>query len=138
MNARAGRSTGEGGGALGSGKPPWGGKGGPILSQDLNRHDGSWSCRHGRRRPASLHFFRRGNSSQGYAGGAGGRCCREAAVAAQRRFYALGGRFTSKRLAFGSQPIPAQSSSGGVFSAPASLTIVASRGSRPARSSSDT
>src|SRR4051794_15606639 len=57
MNARAGRSTGEGGGALGLGKPPWGGKGGPILSQDLNRHDGSWSRRHGRCRPASLHHF---------------------------------------------------------------------------------
>ena len=35
MNGSAGRSTGEGGGALGYGKPPWGGKGGPILSQDL-------------------------------------------------------------------------------------------------------
>src|SRR5215211_8186296 len=57
MNGPAGRSTGEGGGALGSGKPPWGGKGGPILSQDLNRHDGSWSRRHGRCRPASLHHF---------------------------------------------------------------------------------
>ena len=65
MNAPAGRSTGEGGGALGYGKPPWGGKGGPVLSQDLNRHDGSWSRRLGRRRPASLHFF----TSQGYRGG---------------------------------------------------------------------
>src|SRR4051812_32543395 len=74
MNGSAGRSTGEGGGALGSGKPPWGGKGGPILSQDLNRHDGSWSCRHGRRRPASLHFFRPAFTSRGMWGGAGGRC----------------------------------------------------------------
>src|SRR3954451_5355656 len=57
MNGPAGRSTGEGGGALGLGKPPWGGKGGPILSQDLNRHDGSWPRRHGRCRPASLHHL---------------------------------------------------------------------------------
>src|SRR5215216_4602626 len=74
MNAPAGRSTGEGGGALGSGKPPWGGKGGPILSQDLNRHDGSWSRRLGRRRPASLRLHRPANLIQGYAGSAGGRC----------------------------------------------------------------
>src|SRR4051812_18270299 len=69
MNARAGRSTGEGGGALGLGKPPWGGKGGPILSQDLNRHDGSWSRRQGRCRPASLHQLPIASRGGAYWGG---------------------------------------------------------------------
>src|SRR6185295_18042446 len=50
----------------------------------------------------------------------------------------LGGRLTSKRLAFGSQETPSQSSATEVFSAPESLTIVAIRGSRPARSRSET
>src|SRR3954469_16335617 len=100
MNGPAGRSTGEGGGAVGLGKPPWGGKGGPILSQDLNRHDGSWSRRHGRCRPASLHNSDR-YQGRGYWGGfapfswpaAGGALFGGAGEA----YFWRGGRLTSNR-----------------------------------------
>ena len=58
--ALPGDQTGEGGGALlGSRETALGlAKEEPILSQDLNRHDGSWSRWHGRGvAPASLHHL---------------------------------------------------------------------------------
>jgi hypothetical protein len=67
----------------------------------------------------------------------GPNCCGAACPSSVYFSAARGGCLTSKRCEAGAQVTPAQRSPGVVSRAPASFTIVPSRGSRPARSSSE-
>jgi hypothetical protein len=131
--------TGRGGATTQTGKPPWGGKGGPGAERDQNssRPDPKAPTR-SRRRPASNLFSSpdRGPGDEKHAEPVRHRgpvSLRRPGRPAQSR----GSGSTVKTRFTWSQPVPAQSSFGVVESAPQSFSSVAKRGSRPARSSSE-